>query len=63
MQIVILPEHIEVALTSARPSVPEMERRRLEAIYREFVGEERTKGGLEGGEGSGREVGTRSSLG
>lgn len=59
---IIHPAHILTALASARPSVPEKERERLRHIYSSFV-DERSTNGLEGAEGGGTAVGSRSSLG
>ena len=58
-KVVIEWRHIEASLASTRSSIGADERRRLEKIYREFVGER--DGEMRTGEGS-TEVGGRSSL-
>lgn len=62
LQLAITAAHLASALTSARPSVPEAERRRLARIYAQFV-DERSPEGLPGGDGGGDAVGSRVSLG
>ena len=57
--VVIEWKHIEASLATTRNSIGADERRRLEKIYREFVGER--NGEMRTGEGS-TEVGGRSSL-
>jgi hypothetical protein len=56
---VIRWEHIERSLASTRCSLSEAERRRLEAIYHEFV--VGRNGEMPTGEGA-REIGGRTSL-
>ena len=58
-KVVIEWKHIEASLATTRSSIGADERRRLEKIYREFVGER--DGDMRTGEGS-TEVGGRSSL-
>lgn len=58
----IQPAQLATALASTRPSVPDHERARLGRIYGAFV-DERSVDGLEGAEGGGTAVGSRSSLG
>lgn len=58
-EIIVRWEHMERALNTTRSSLSEAERRRLLAIYREFV--EGRDGEMPNGEG-GREVGGRTSL-
>jgi peroxin-1 len=57
--IIVRWEHMERSLTTTRSSLSEAERRRLNAIYREFV--EGRDGEMPNGEG-GREIGGRTSL-
>lgn len=58
----ITSAQLTTALAATRPSVPEQERNRLQRIYSAFV-DERSVDGLEGAEGGGTAVGSRSSLG
>ncbi|KAL4783989.1 P-loop containing nucleoside triphosphate hydrolase protein [Aspergillus varians] len=58
-EIIVRWEHMERALETTRSSLSEAERRRLLAIYREFV--EGRNGEMPNGEG-GREIGGRTSL-
>jgi len=58
-EVVIGVRHVESSLRSTRASISVQERRRLEAIYREFV--VGRSGEMRNGEG-GREVGGRTSL-
>ncbi|KAL4914710.1 P-loop containing nucleoside triphosphate hydrolase protein, partial [Aspergillus aurantiobrunneus] len=58
-EIIVRWEHMERSLTTTRSSLSEAERRRLLAIYREFV--EGRNGEMPNGEG-GREIGGRTSL-
>jgi peroxin-1 len=58
-EVVIAWKHVESSLRSTRASISAGERRRLEAIYREFV--VGRNGEMRSGEG-GREVGGRTSL-
>ncbi|KAL2834304.1 peroxisome biosynthesis protein (PAS1/Peroxin-1) [Aspergillus cavernicola] len=58
-EIVVRWEHMERSLTTTRSSLSSAERRRLLAIYREFV--EGRDGEMPNGEG-GREIGGRTSL-
>lgn len=58
-EIIVRWEHMERSLNTTRSSLSEAERRRLLAIYREFV--EGRDGEMPNGEG-GREVGGRTSL-
>ncbi|KAL6238726.1 hypothetical protein BDW75DRAFT_6205 [Aspergillus navahoensis] len=58
-EIVVRWEHMERSLNTTRSSLSEAERRRLLAIYREFV--EGRNGEMPNGEG-GREIGGRTSL-
>jgi peroxin-1 len=58
-EIMVRWEHMERSLTTTRSSLSEAERRRLNAIYREFV--EGRDGEMPNGEG-GREIGGRTSL-
>ena len=58
-EVIIAWKHLERSLASTRSSVGGAERRRLEAIYREFV--VGRNGEMHSGQGS-REVGGRSSL-
>ncbi|KAL4818837.1 P-loop containing nucleoside triphosphate hydrolase protein [Aspergillus spinulosporus] len=58
-EIIVRWEHMERSLNTTRSSLSEAERRRLLAIYREFV--EGRNGEMPNGEG-GREVGGRTSL-
>jgi len=55
----ITPQHLEVALTGLRPSLPPAERLRLDRIYRSFVAER--SGALPNGEAASG-VGARASL-
>jgi len=59
-EVVIEWKHLERSLHDTRGSISQVERRRLEAIYREFVGGFRT-GELPSGQG-GSEIGGRTSL-
>ncbi|GFF54881.1 peroxisome biosynthesis protein PAS1 [Aspergillus udagawae] len=58
-EIVVRWEHMERSLSTTRCSLSENERRRLQAIYREFV--EGRNGEMPNGE-AGREIGGRTSL-
>ncbi|EAW13890.1 AAA family ATPase peroxin 1 [Aspergillus clavatus NRRL 1] len=58
-EIVVRWEHMERSLTTTRSSLSDTERRRLQAIYREFV--EGRDGEMPNGE-AGREIGGRTSL-
>ncbi|KAL4807173.1 P-loop containing nucleoside triphosphate hydrolase protein, partial [Aspergillus unguis] len=58
-EIIVRWEHMERSLNTTRSSLSEAERRRLLAIYREFV--EGRDGEMPNGEG-GREIGGRTSL-
>ncbi|KAL4987291.1 P-loop containing nucleoside triphosphate hydrolase protein [Aspergillus falconensis] len=58
-EIIVRWEHMERSLNTTRSSLSETERRRLLAIYREFV--EGRNGEMPNGEG-GREIGGRTSL-
>ncbi|KAI5848602.1 P-loop containing nucleoside triphosphate hydrolase protein [Morchella snyderi] len=58
-EVMITWEHVESSLSSTRPSIAPDERKRLEAIYTEFVGQR--NGEMPTGQGS-TEVGGRSSL-
>ena len=58
-EVIINWNHIERSLSTTRRSLSEMERKRLEAIYREFV--VGRNGEMPNGEG-GREIGGRTSL-
>ncbi|KAL3475810.1 AAA+-type ATPase [Aspergillus californicus] len=58
-EIIVRWEHMERSLATTRSSLSEAERRRLLAIYREFV--EGRDGEMPNGEG-GREIGGRTSL-
>jgi peroxin-1 len=58
-EVVIEWKHVESSLKSTRASISVDERRRLEAIYREFV--VGRNGEMRSGEGN-REVGGRTSL-
>lgn len=58
----ITAAQLATALCATRPSVPEQERDRLRRIYGAFV-DDRSVDGLEGAEGGGTAVGSRSSLG
>ncbi|KKK27065.1 peroxisome biosynthesis protein [Aspergillus rambellii] len=58
-EIVVRWEHMERSLSTTRSSLSDAERRRLRAIYREFV--EGRDGEMPNGEG-GREIGGRTSL-
>ncbi|KAK9596281.1 Peroxisome biosynthesis protein pex1 [Aspergillus fumigatus] len=58
-EIVVRWEHMERSLSNTRCSLSENERRRLQAIYREFV--EGRNGEMPNGE-AGREIGGRTSL-
>src|SRR5690606_30755724 len=59
-KIYISWENVESALGSTRPSISREERRKLERIYKEFVGDR--KGDLKNADEVGREVGGRASL-
>lgn len=58
-EVMITWDHVESSLSTTRPSIAPDERKRLERIYTEFVGQR--NGEMPTGQGS-TEVGGRSSL-